>query len=379
MTTKNTYQLLSVFFTFFLTFNSNAYTGNGVLTSGGITRTFTYHYPGTVSNSNLPLMIVYHGDNNTGNDIRISSGFDAISDANNFIVVYPDAINTFWNSYVDDSPGSLDDPNAPDDVLFTSDLIDYFCLNFNINRNKVYASGHSAGGFMCYNLSIKLNSQIAAIAPVSANIYGDQTILDTYFLTVPVPIPLYHIHGDADIDATGVQYMDVNNIPDGDEYPIATYGYINCGNDIYTQSTIVTGVYKKTYCSAPFEVDLIQIAGMGHVWPNVSGYNASQAIWDFCSSYALPINLDCINENKEISLNSSFSISPNPSNGTYFLIAESEIESLKINNLIGQNINYEYNSNNNQLTILNHSNTIYFLTIYFKNGEKVSQKIIMNE
>ena len=281
MLKKYTKQILSFFFITLSIGFSMAFDGTGTINSGGITRSYTYHYPGSNLNPNLPLMIVYHGDGGTGSSIQATTGFNAIADANNFFVVYPDAIGTYWNTYVDNSPGSPDDVNAPDDVLFTSDLIDELCFSYYINRDKVYATGHSAGGFMCYNLSIQLNDQIAAIAPASANIYGDQNFLDTYYLTAPVLVPIYHIHGDADIDATGVQYMDVDDVANGDEYPVSYLGSINCGNDIYSETTIVAGVYKKSYCNAPVEVCLIQVAGLGHAWPNTSGYNTAQSIWDF--------------------------------------------------------------------------------------------------
>lgn len=371
MIKKYTFQTVCFYFILFFSISSYAFDGTGSLTSGGITRTFRYHYPGSTLSPYLPLMIVYHGDGGTGASIRSSTGFDAISDANNFFVVYPDAIGTYWNTYVDDAPGSFDDVNAPDDVLFTSDLITHLCNYFYIDQNKVYASGHSAGGFMCYNLSIKLNDKIAAIAPVSANIYGDQTILDTYFLTVPVPVPLYHIHGDADVV---VDYMDVDGIANSDEYPISTYGSVNCGNDIYTQTTIVAGVYKKSYCTAPIEACLIQVAGLGHAWPSTVGYNASQAIWDFCSTYSLPVNLPCYEGIDELLNSDKVTISPNPSNGKFSLSSTQEIQNISLIDMLGQEI--PFTINNKSIVYNSEVNSVLILKVNLINGQQVIKKII---
>lgn len=373
MIKKYTNQFFSFCFIMLSIGFSNAFDGTGSLTSGGITRTFTYHYPGSTLDPNLPLMIVYHGDGGTGASIRATTGFDAIADANNFFVVYPDAIGTYWNTYVDNSPGSPDDVNAPDDVLFTSDLIDELCNSFYINRDKVYATGHSAGGFMCYTLSIQLNDQIAAIAPVSANIYGDQSIIDTYFLTVPVPIPLYHIHGDADVD---VDYMDVNDTPDGDEYPISMYGYINCGNDIYSESTIVSGVYKKTYCNAPIEACLIQVAGLAHAWPSTSGYNAAQSIWDFCNSYSLSVGQPCLAGLDKLTNTTDFSISPNPSNGTFIIQTSQTIEGIVLCDILGKEIPFNYNVTNNTFTFSSKTNAVYVLKVNLSNGKQLIKRVM---
>ncbi|MCF0056263.1 PHB depolymerase family esterase [Dyadobacter sp. CY356] len=118
------------------------------ITSGGKSRSFVFHAPGTAVAQNLPLLFVFHGDGGSGSGIKSATGFDAIADANNFIVVYPNADNdgNGWNRAIDQLK----------DINFTSDMIDYFCSAYHINAQKIYASGHSAGGFMTYNLAVNL-------------------------------------------------------------------------------------------------------------------------------------------------------------------------------------------------------------------------------
>jgi predicted esterase len=161
--------------------------GSNTLISGGISRSFVFHLPATTPNCNLPLLIVYHGDGGTGTDIQGYSGFDALANTQNFIVVYPNSTTIWgtqqWNKYADNQPGFAPsgETNAADDVQFTSDLIEYFANNYAINRNRVYATGHSGGGFMCFYLSIALNNKIAAIAPVAGSVWGEDNYLNAYF------------------------------------------------------------------------------------------------------------------------------------------------------------------------------------------------------
>jgi poly(3-hydroxybutyrate) depolymerase len=100
------------------------------IVSGGIQRTFDVHLPSMNPAQNLPVLICYHGSGGTSAGMAATSGFNALADQNNFIAVYPQSLlinNSVleWNVYVDDKPGhaGAGDPNAPDDILFTRDMI----------------------------------------------------------------------------------------------------------------------------------------------------------------------------------------------------------------------------------------------------------------
>lgn len=271
--------------------------GSGSLVSEGFTRTFTYHAPGTAIAANLPVVIVMHGDGGTGSGIKSYAGFDAVANANNFIAIYPDALNGAWNRYVDNQPGDagLSNPSAPDDVLFISNLIDYFCTTYHINPARIYATGHSAGGFMAYNLAIRLPNRVAAFAPVAASLWGDGPFITNYFNNSFTKVPLMHIHGDAD---NTVNYPDPNHTPNNwNEWPLNNFGYFNCGTMTYSSTTdVITGVKKITFCpggGTNKEVVLFRIVGGGHGWPNVSGWNAAEQIWNFFKDYSITTTTTC--------------------------------------------------------------------------------------
>lgn len=284
----------------FFTKNTNAIDINGNVTSASISRSFILHAPGAAVAQNLPVMIVMHGDGGSGANIKGYAGFDAVADSQNFMAIYPNAISSSWNRYVDNVPGDagLNNPNAPDDVLFISDLIDYLCTTYGINKNKVYACGHSAGGFMAYNLALTLPTKIAAFAPVAGGLWGDNAYITQKLGAGFVKVPIYHVHGDAD---GTVDYPDPDFAPvDWEEWPLSGFSYPDCSKKTYLPAdvtTIVSGVQKIQFCpnsATTKEVSLIRIIGGGHGWPAVSGYNCAQEIYNFCKSYSLNLTGSCV-------------------------------------------------------------------------------------
>ena len=104
----------------------------------------------------LPLLFVLHGYTGQAPIIRQYSGFDQISNRENFIVVYvqgtTDAFgNTGWNVNV------VPTFNYVDDVGLFKALIKYFKANYNIDSSKIFSTGMSLGGFMSYRLACELD------------------------------------------------------------------------------------------------------------------------------------------------------------------------------------------------------------------------------
>jgi poly(3-hydroxybutyrate) depolymerase len=298
--------------------------------SGGVWRKFIIHSAGTSVATNLPVMYVLHGDGGTGAGIKSYSGFDSVADQNNFMAVYPNSHQAggIWNKYVDFAAGDggTGNVNAVDDVQFFSDLTTYLCTTYNINTTKVYATGHSGGAYMCYNLALQLPNKIAGIAPVAGSCWGDNAALNSIFTsTTYVKVPIYHIHGDADFT---VSYPDPNHTAGAwAEWPFSFFGNYGCGSNTYTSTTNVPGtatvgsVKKLTFCNGPAsatnkEIFLIRMVGGGHGWPIAAGYKPAQSIWDFCNQYALANPVSCPNTTTPINGNVVGGIA-GPNSGLY--------------------------------------------------------------
>ncbi|MDP4219473.1 MAG: PHB depolymerase family esterase, partial [Bacteroidota bacterium] len=227
----------------------------------------------------------YHGTGGTSAGMAATSGFNTLADQDNFIAVYPQGVqiggDIQWNVYVDDQPGhaGVGDANAPDDILFTRDMIDKLATDYGIDRKRVYASGLSNGAFMCYALSMFAFNEIAAIAPVAGNLWGDSNYLQALLAGGTVtPMPVMHVHGTAD---NVVDYPDPDNTPKPyEEYPLFVSAR-GCNATTYSDVVpIMHNVDKLVFCPPPVEVSLIRITGMGHAWTN-GEYPTSTAIVKF--------------------------------------------------------------------------------------------------
>jgi endoglucanase len=302
-------------FWFLLTITSKNFcqiNGTASLVSGGQARTFSYHLPTGSPACNLPLMIAFHGDGGNGAGFQSYAGFDALANTQKFIVVYPDAALTGgslqFNKYADAAPGfgttgdpgfgGTGDPNAPDDVLFTSDLIDYFSGIYKINRNKVYATGHSGGAFMCYFLAVALANKITAIAPVAGSLWINNTYATSRFSVANFThIPIIHIHskGDPVVDAPIIPYPKAPNYV----WPLSQFSGGGCGNyGTYTTTVINANADSLMFCSTGRKVKLIMTKDATHGWP--SAVNPQQEIWNFVKNYSLTAyaTSNCTNTNQ---------------------------------------------------------------------------------
>jgi endoglucanase len=274
--------------------------GSGSIISGARTRTFAYHLPTTGTQAcNLPVLLAFHGDGGNGAGFQSYAGFDALANTQNFIVVYPDAALTGgslqFNKYADAAPGfgttgdpgfgGTGDPNAPDDVLFTSDLIAYLSTTYQINRNRVYATGHSGGAFMCYFLAVALANKIAAIAPLAGSLWINSAYSTNRFATANyIPIPVLHIHskGDPVVTPPIVPYPQAQNYV----WPLSQFAGGTCANySTYTTTAINANADLLTFCNTGKKVQLIVTKDATHGWS--TAVVPQNEIWNFVKNFSL--------------------------------------------------------------------------------------------
>ncbi len=263
--------------------------------SDGVWRPYRVYIPSKYHRGSArPLLVHLHAFTSNGLSAQYYENYMPVADTANFLVAYPDATldgnglrawNTGW-------PG-VGNP-ATDDVKFLSALIDTLAARYSIDLTRVYASGLSLGGFMCYQLAWKLSNRIAAIASVSGSMHPSQFAV----CTPPRAIPVMEIHGTADklISYDGTMYNvnadtlmkfwvendncllppSITNLPDVDPKD---------------GSTVVHYVWSAEVESITCEI--YKVINGPHVdWPGKhSGANrdfdASTAIWQFFSRYTL--------------------------------------------------------------------------------------------
>ncbi len=254
---------------------------------GGVWRNYRLFIPSAyTSGTNFPLVFNFHGYTSTALEQQLYSQFDDVADTGNFFVCYPNGLNNSWNIV----------GGPPDDPGFTDTLITIFHSAYNINLNRVYATGLSNGGFFSNLLACQMSDKIAAIAPVA----GTNVNLIQNSCNPGRMVPVLYIHGTADavVDYNGTAgYVSVADL-------MQLWSNHN-GCDMMTDTVSVPNISLTDQCTAEIiswrncdsskQVIHYRVIGGGHSWPgapvniNVTNqdFNASGVIWNFFNQFSL--------------------------------------------------------------------------------------------
>jgi polyhydroxybutyrate depolymerase len=268
----------------------------------GLIRDYSIYVPASYDGTtNFPLLFNLHGGGGTNSAWQAASDMRSIADTADFILAYPQARpdpsdgNSF--NWIPKVPGTFDD------VPFFSSLIDTIASNYQIDQNRIYACGYSLGGDMTFELGCRLNSRIAAIAPVARTMQANPNS----FCSPVHPTGVLTILGTDDLVSpyNGIVFG-------GIEYYIsaaATHSYWathnNC-NATATMSAVSPSVERYTWSttSGCAYVEELKVIGGGHDWPGSFGnmtIDSNIEIWEFVSRYDINGLIGClttsINEN----------------------------------------------------------------------------------
>lgn len=262
------------------------------LTFDGIERDYLVYLPDEYSiETSLPLVVFLHSYGWNAEKAMKQTGFNQLAEEHGFVVVYPNAIPN-WNSGISQNP---DYPTPEiDDVGFIKALIAKTHDLYQIDLDRVYASGFSNGGFMSYRLACEASEEIAAIASVgglmSNNVYEN--------CNPKRAIPVMEIHGTRD------DFVPFNGMRSWKSvYEIMDFW----SNANACQSTEIeeladiepedgSSVVKVSHldCDENNSVILYRVNDSGHTWPGEAGstyglvnqdMDASAEIWKFFSQY----------------------------------------------------------------------------------------------
>jgi polyhydroxybutyrate depolymerase len=119
------------------------------------------------------VVIALHGGGGSSAQFQESTGYDAVADANGFLVVYPDGTGArrfgtafySWNAGYCCGEAARD---GVDDVAFLRQLVDRLSERHDIDRARIFVTGHSNGGAMAHRLAVDAPDLVAAIVPVGS-------------------------------------------------------------------------------------------------------------------------------------------------------------------------------------------------------------------
>ena len=234
-----------------------------------------------------PLILSFHGGSGDAFEYMQYTDMRSVADTAGFLIVYPQGSLdsegfSHWNSmlYTEDSKSTVDD------IGFIQSLLNDIEGNYNIDTNRIYASGFSNGADFSFSLGCYLNSKFAAIASVSGLMAQESETYCNPISSTGIMI----VHGTSDterpysginswylsIDSAINYWVNYNNLDstinlnyvDDNNYQIENYNYLNSNNKVM--------------------IKLLKIINGGHYWFDLEyqNQNLDQTIWIFFTQHS---------------------------------------------------------------------------------------------
>ena len=271
----------------------------------GRSRNYLVHVPPQYDPQRpTPVVIALHGGGVNAAFTVATSGLNRKADQDGFVVVYPEG--TGFGPFLTWNAGGVTGwfgAAQPNDVRFLRSMLDDLECRVNLDARRVYATGLSNGGMMCYRLAAEMSDRIAAIAPIAGTQARD----------FPLPeraVSIVHFHGTRDNfvppngpDATIPSFLTFKSVAE-------TLQIWSAHNGCPLQPTMEplpdlvkdgTTVQRQTYAPgrAGSEVVYYRIEGGGHTWPgefsilSLAGritydIRANDVMWEFFQQHPLP-------------------------------------------------------------------------------------------
>lgn len=240
---------------------------------GGQARTYLLHVPAAYTGeSPVPLLLDFHGRGGTGGRQRSTSGMDAVSDIEGFIVAWPDGIDNNWNL----GPCCTESRDV-DDLGFALAIVDELRREACIDPRRVYAQGFSMGGGMSYLLACNAADVFAAVSPHAFD-FAEETI-DACVPSRPISVLAQRGTDDAVVPYEGGRGIGDKFTFLGADATLARWVELDgCVGAPTIEGTTVL----YTECSEGVQVGLHTIEGGEH------GGGSAALSWEFLERQVLP-------------------------------------------------------------------------------------------
>jgi len=272
----------------------------------GHTWTYHLHVPLKARSASAPLVLVFHGAGGNGKDYLTKNGWVALSEKEGFLVAAPDGLPALprlpasfrmnprlWNS------GQLN-ANMPrakiNDISFVKALLDDIAYRTSVDKNRIYATGHSNGAGMTFKIGAELSSHFAGIATVmglNTSEGAEPTIALPTLMLIGTRDPLNPIDGGE------------RQLPWGKStLPPISHGIqawsqsLNCTTPaVQERDDDQVTIERFNQCRDGANYTIWYLKGQGHAWPggqdsglpdsvmgpNITRVNATDLIWQFFS------------------------------------------------------------------------------------------------
>jgi polyhydroxybutyrate depolymerase len=262
---------------------------------GGLVAARPYHFlvpSGYDPHVPTPLVILLHGYSATAVEQDLYWGISTLAQQKTFLYAYPDGMKDaagqqFWNA----TDACCAFGQNVDDVAYINAIIDDVQRSYNVDAKRIYAMGHSNGGFMSHRLACDA-PRIAAIVSLAGAVWNDPSKCRP-----AGPVSILEVHGDADLV---INYNGGQNF--GNTYPsahttVATWAAKNgctgtltdTGQTLDLDAVLLgaeTTIERYAGCPAAGAVELWTIRNGSHVPVLQSSWGAT--IYDFLTRHPKP-------------------------------------------------------------------------------------------
>jgi polyhydroxybutyrate depolymerase len=230
-----------------------------------------YRPAGLSRSKPVPLVLAFYGATGTPQRMEGVTKFEELANTRGFVVVYPGSgTNPPWH-----------DAN---NVSYIRSLIHRVSAKENIDPNRIYLAGFSAGGRETYFLGCELSNLVAGIAVVSG-------------IMRPYPCTLAHPVSELTLDESGLA-AGSSTIPSADSVAARWRSLDGCPAKQAPVTGTVTSVKTQSWgpCKGGSAVAVWAVQGGKHTWPGTYGlapgspdarFDASSAIWGFFAAHPL--------------------------------------------------------------------------------------------
>ncbi|MEM6993816.1 MAG: PHB depolymerase family esterase [Myxococcota bacterium] len=237
----------------------------------------------------LPLVLNFHGWTQTPADHAEFSQMNGTAIDRGFVLAYPAGIDNSWNAGI--CCGGAQSQGL-DDVGFARAVVAQIGTATCIDERRVYAVGHSNGGFLAHRLACEAADVFAAIGSV-AGVIG----IDAAQCTPGRAVPVMHLHGTGDT----IVSIDGGGVLGHPSAQSSTVGWVARNGCDATAATALdqgdTTCQRWTGCGDGGEVQMCTIEAMGHCWPGnptctlgppSTTVHASDMLADFFTAHVMP-------------------------------------------------------------------------------------------
>ena len=237
------------------------------ITAGGMKRTYLLYVPrGDSKRHRLPLVLVYHGANETAwNAVSDNNLLNVAEQYRDMILVYMQGYDDTWNDDAGDPPA--EQANVPD-ITFTTAVLHRVESSYYVNRQRVVATGISNGAIFAELLGCRVAADLTLIVPVEGQ------IASTFSgnCRPSTPIAVYEVHATSDpvIPYWGGTFSGVGGPVSVLSAPASAARWASLdrcspqGSASRSGDSVLT---RYSGCRDQVSVTLNSIQGGGHYWP----------------------------------------------------------------------------------------------------------------